>query len=145
MGQVIVALDIDSRAEAETLIGRLGDSADFYKIGYQLFYGGDGLALGKELLKAGKKVFFDLKLLDIDNTVERGVAAIAATGATMLTHRGEEGGLVISGQIEVTVGDQRRVLGPGDAYYFASAVPHRFRNRGRERCEIISASNPPTL
>lgn len=85
MGQVIVALDIDSRAEAETLIGRLGDSADFYKIGYQLFYGGDGLALGKELLKAGKKVFFDLKLLDIDNTVERGVAAIAATGATMLT------------------------------------------------------------
>ena len=85
MGEVIVALDLDTRAEAETLIGRLGDRAGFFKIGYQLFYGGDGLALGKELLGAGKKVFFDLKLLDIDNTVEKGVAAIAATGATMLT------------------------------------------------------------
>ena len=85
MSEVIVALDLDTRAEAETLIARLGDRAGFFKIGYQLFYGGDGLALGKDLLAAGKKVFFDLKLLDIDNTVEKGVAAIAATGATMLT------------------------------------------------------------
>jgi orotidine-5'-phosphate decarboxylase len=83
--QIIVALDFDSRAEAETLIERLGTHSGFYKIGYQLIYGGDGLALGKALLAAGNKVFFDLKLLDIDNTVERGVAAIAATGATMLT------------------------------------------------------------
>ena len=84
-GTLIVALDLDSRAEAERLIERLGDAVDFYKIGYQLFYGGDGLALGKALLAAGKRVFFDLKLLDIDNTVEKGVAAIARTGATMLT------------------------------------------------------------
>lgn len=84
-GTLIVALDLDSREAAETLIDRLGDAVDFYKIGYQLFYGGDGLALGKALLAAGKRVFFDLKLLDIDNTVERGVAAIAGTGATMLT------------------------------------------------------------
>lgn len=84
-GTLIVALDLDHRAEAETLIERLGDSVVFYKIGYQLFYGGNGLSLGKALLAAGKRVFFDLKLLDIDNTVEKGVAAIAATGATMLT------------------------------------------------------------
>jgi orotidine-5'-phosphate decarboxylase len=84
-GTLIVALDFDTRAEAETLIARLGERVDFYKIGYQLFYGGDGLALGKALLAGGKRVFFDLKLLDIDNTVEKGVAAIAATGATMLT------------------------------------------------------------
>jgi orotidine-5'-phosphate decarboxylase len=84
-GTLIVALDLDTRAEAETLIERLGDRVDFYKIGYQLCYGGDGLNLGKALLKAGKRVFFDLKLLDIDNTVEKGVAAIAATGATLLT------------------------------------------------------------
>jgi orotidine-5'-phosphate decarboxylase len=84
-GTLIVALDLDTRAEAESLIGRLGDSVDFYKIGYRLFYGGDGLALGKALLTAGKRVFFDLKLLDIDNTVEQGVAAIARTGATLLT------------------------------------------------------------
>jgi orotidine-5'-phosphate decarboxylase len=84
-GTLIVALDLDTRGEAESLIARLGDSVDFYKIGYQLFYGGDGLNLGKALLAAGKRVFFDLKLLDIDNTIEKGVGAIAKTGATMLT------------------------------------------------------------
>ncbi|MDB5540160.1 MAG: Orotidine 5-phosphate decarboxylase [Devosia sp.] len=84
-GTLIVALDLDTRGEAERLVAQLGDSVDFYKIGYQLFYGGDGLALGKALLAAGKRVFFDLKLLDIDNTVEKGVAAIARTDATMLT------------------------------------------------------------
>ncbi len=84
-GTLIVALDLDTRHEAEQLISRLGDSVDFYKIGYQLFYGGDGLALGKHLIAAGKRVFFDLKLLDIDNTIEKAVAAIAGTGATMLT------------------------------------------------------------
>ena len=84
-GTLIVALDVDSRSEAERLAQALGDTVDFYKIGYQLFYGGDGLGLGKALLGAGKRVFFDLKLLDIDNTVEKGAAAIARTGATMLT------------------------------------------------------------
>jgi transcriptional regulator with XRE-family HTH domain len=69
----------------------------------------------------------------------------AATGDEMLSHRGEEGGVVVSGQLELTVGGQTRVLGPGDAYYFSSAVPHRFRNVGLEVCEIISASTPPTF
>jgi orotidine-5'-phosphate decarboxylase len=84
-GTLIVALDVDTRREAESIVDLLDGTADFFKIGYQLFYGGDGLALGTQLLAAGKRVFFDLKLLDIDNTVERGVAAIARTGATMLT------------------------------------------------------------
>ncbi|MGV8853406.1 MAG: orotidine-5'-phosphate decarboxylase [Devosia sp.] len=84
-GQLIVGLDVSSRERAEEIVALLGDSVDFYKIGYQCFYGADGFALGKALLAAGKKVFFDLKLLDIDNTVEKGVAAIAETGATMLT------------------------------------------------------------
>lgn len=84
-GDLIVGLDVGSRYEAESIISRLGDSVDFFKIGYQLFYGGDGLTVGRELLRAGKRVFFDLKLLDIDNTVEKGVSAIAETGATMLT------------------------------------------------------------
>lgn len=84
-GTLIVALDLDRRAEAELLVERLGEQTRFYKIGYQLIYGGDGLGLGKALLASGKRVFFDLKLLDIDNTVEKGVAAIAALGATMLT------------------------------------------------------------
>jgi len=69
----------------------------------------------------------------------------ADTGEDMLSHKGEEGGIVLSGQLEVTVGGQSRVLGPGDAYYFQSSVPHRFRNPGTEVCEIISASTPPTF
>ena len=69
----------------------------------------------------------------------------ADTGEDMLNHKGEEGGLVLSGKVELTVGGQSRVLGPGDAYYFLSTVPHRFRNPGPEACEIISASTPPTF
>ncbi|HEY6642490.1 MAG TPA: cupin domain-containing protein [Povalibacter sp.] len=69
----------------------------------------------------------------------------ADTGGDMLSHKGEEGGIVLTGRLEVTVGGQSRVLGPGDAYYFSSAVPHRFRNAGTEPCEIISASTPPTF
>ena len=83
--ELIVGLDVSSRARAEEIVSLLGDTVGFYKIGYQCFYGADGLALGKALIAAGKKVFFDLKLLDIDNTVEKGAAAIAATGASFLT------------------------------------------------------------
>jgi transcriptional regulator with XRE-family HTH domain len=72
-------------------------------------------------------------------------AAGAATGEDMIAHRGEEAGMVIRGRIELTVGGTTRVLGPGEAYYFASQIPHRFRNVGREACEIISACTPPTF
>ena len=67
------------------------------------------------------------------------------TGPDMLTHDGQEGGVVISGQIEVTVNNESRLLGPGDAYYFDSRLPHRFRNLGDDCCEIVSASSPPTF
>jgi transcriptional regulator with XRE-family HTH domain len=69
----------------------------------------------------------------------------ADTGADMLRHQGEEGGVVVRGRVELTIGGESRVLGPGDAYYFTSAIPHRFRNTGHEPCEIISASTPPTF
>jgi transcriptional regulator with XRE-family HTH domain len=69
----------------------------------------------------------------------------AGTGDDMLSHRGEEGGIVLKGRVEITVGGNSRVLGPGEAYYFSSSLPHRFRNVGREACEIISASTPPTF
>ena len=63
----------------------------------------------------------------------------------MLAHDGEEGGVVIRGRIELTVGDETRVLGVGDAYYFRSNRAHRFRNPFDESCEIISANSPPTF
>ena len=61
------------------------------------------------------------------------------------THAGEEGGVVTKGKIEVTVAGKTRTLGPGDAYYFESRLPHRFRNTGSTPCEIISANSPPTF
>jgi len=72
-------------------------------------------------------------------------AAGAATGDEMIVHRGEEGGVVVRGRVELTVGGTTRILGPGEGYYFASQLPHRFRNVGREACEIISASTPPSF
>lgn len=69
----------------------------------------------------------------------------ADTGEAMLSHEGEEGGVVISGEIELTVAGQQRLLGPGEAYYFESRLPHRFRNPGERTCEIISANAPPSL
>jgi orotidine-5'-phosphate decarboxylase len=82
--RVIVALDLPSVAIAEKLVWQLGDSIAFYKIGYQLGYAG-GLSFGKDLIKSGKKVFFDLKLHDIGNTVNKGVESIVNSGATFLT------------------------------------------------------------
>ena len=82
--RVIVALDVPGVAAAEAMIARLGDSVNFYKIGYQLAYAG-GLPLVRQLAASGKKVFLDLKLHDIGNTVARGVESLAALGATFLT------------------------------------------------------------
>ena len=69
----------------------------------------------------------------------------ADTGTTMLEHNSHEGGVVLSGELEITVGDQVKVLSAGDAYLFDSRVPHRFRNIGTARCEVVSACTPPYL
>jgi len=82
--RLIVALDLPGVAAADAMVAKLGDSVSFYKIGYQLAYAG-GLPYTRELVNAGKKVFVDLKLHDIGNTVARGVESIATLGATFLT------------------------------------------------------------
>jgi transcriptional regulator with XRE-family HTH domain len=69
----------------------------------------------------------------------------ADTGEAMLRHDGEEAGVVTRGQLLVTVGDQERLLGQGDAYYFSSQIPHRFRNVSETPCEVISANTPPSF
>ena len=69
----------------------------------------------------------------------------ADSGRILLSHEGEEGAIVLSGRIEVTVGTERTILGPGDAYYFDSRRPHRFRCIGTEPCELVSACTPPTF
>lgn len=67
------------------------------------------------------------------------------TGEEMLVHEGEESGVVVDGEIELTVAGETRLLGRGDAYYFESRLPHRFRNIGDEPCELVSANCPPSL
>jgi orotidine-5'-phosphate decarboxylase len=82
--RLIVALDLPEIRAAEAMIERLDDSVSFYKIGYQLGYAG-GMPLARALAKSGKKVFVDLKLHDIGNTVARGVESLALLGATFVT------------------------------------------------------------
>ncbi len=69
----------------------------------------------------------------------------ADTGKVSLHHAGEEGGVVVRGELELTIDGERHVLGPGDAYYFKSSRPHRARNIGTEECEIVSACSPPSV
>jgi transcriptional regulator with XRE-family HTH domain len=69
----------------------------------------------------------------------------ADTGMMMLEHEGEEGGVILTGRLEVTVGEAARILGAGDAYYFDSRLPHRFRNAGNEVCTLVSSCSPPSF
>ena len=69
----------------------------------------------------------------------------ADTGDSMLEHASHEAGMVIAGEVEVTVGQEVRVLKSGDAYTFDSRRPHRFRNLGELPAQIISACTPPYL
>jgi orotidine-5'-phosphate decarboxylase len=84
-GRLIVALDVPSVEAAQALVDRLGDSVAFYKIGYQLGFATRGLAFAEALVRAGKRVFLDLKLHDIGNTVAKGVESVARLGASFLT------------------------------------------------------------
>jgi orotidine-5'-phosphate decarboxylase len=82
--RLIIGLDVGSVDEARSIVTRIGDAGTFYKIGYQLAYAG-GFEFARELIGQGKKVFLDLKLHDIGNTVEQGVRSVARLGATFLT------------------------------------------------------------
>jgi orotidine-5'-phosphate decarboxylase len=82
--RLIVALDMPTIEAARALVGKLGAAVGFYKIGLELVMSG-GLDLARELTRGGKQVFLDMKLLDIENTVERATRNAADTGATFLT------------------------------------------------------------
>ena len=72
-------------------------------------------------------------------------ASGADTGPEPYSHAGEEAGFCISGTIEVTVDGRSQVLRPGDAFYFSSTLPHRWRNVGASTARMISACSPPTF
>lgn len=82
--RLIVPLDVPTVMEAEAMVETLGDTVTFYKIGHQLAFAG-GLNFIRELRDMGKQVFLDMKLLDIDNTIEKGVENIVKMGVQMTT------------------------------------------------------------
>jgi len=83
--RLIVGLDVPSVGEAERVVRELDGVASFYKIGYQLAFSAGGLDFARDIARGGTKVFLDLKLLDIDNTVAKGVENIVKMGVSMLT------------------------------------------------------------
>src|SRR4051794_13942781 len=87
--RLIVALDVPSVADARALVQQLGDAVTFYKVGLELAMNG-GLDYARELVTARKQVFLDMKLLDIENTVERAVRNVAQMGVMFLTVHGHD-------------------------------------------------------
>ncbi len=69
----------------------------------------------------------------------------AESGKAMLSHQGEEAGLVIRGRMLLEVAGTRYELGPGDAYFFDSRKPHAFRNIGEGELELVTACTPPSF
>lgn len=122
--------------------------SDFFSIGitnkHEIVFRADDLV---EIGSSGfsfKQVGKDLKEKAMQIIHER-IEPGADSGEEMLRHESEEGGVVVQGLLELTVGGEVYTLGPGDAYYFDSRIPHRFRNIGKEKVEMVSACSPPTL
>ena len=87
--KLIVALDLPDYDDARQLVETLGDTVSFYKIGLELLFS-EGLPLASELKNEGKRVFLDMKFLDIGNTVEKAVAGVAGLGFDFLTIHGTD-------------------------------------------------------
>jgi orotidine-5'-phosphate decarboxylase len=104
---LILALDVDNRDAALRLAGQCGELVGFYKVGLELFTA-EGPALVRELVAAGKRVFLDLKMYDIGETVRRASARAAALGASLLTvHCVPQ---VIRAAVEGAAGSEMKVL-----------------------------------
>jgi orotidine-5'-phosphate decarboxylase len=85
--RLIVALDVDTGAQALQLVQQLGSDVSFYKVGLQLFMEG-GLIIVKRLIEQGKKVFLDLKIDDTPRTVQEAVRNVATEGVEFFTLQG---------------------------------------------------------
>ncbi len=150
--RLIVALDVASVGAARALVERLGKAVGFYKIGLELAMAG-GLDLARELTRRGTQVFLDMKLLDIENTVERATRNAAETGATFLTVHAQDTktlraaaagkagtGLKILGVTVLTNLDQRDLDEQGYATSLADLALRRARLAREAGCEGIVAS-----
>ena len=87
--RLIVALDMPTLRDARELVRTLDETVSFYKVGLELLFAG-GLEFAQDLRHMKKRVFLDMKLLDIGNTVERAVANAAELGLSFLTVHGTD-------------------------------------------------------
>ena len=148
--RLIMALDVPSAAEARALVGKLGDAVRFYKIGLELFSAGGCFDLVQWLAARGCKVFADLKLYDIPETVSRAVANLRASGATFLTVHGhrsvmaaaarEKGALKVLAVTVLTSFDQRDLEEMGATKTVEQLVLARARGALESGCDGVIAS-----
>jgi orotidine-5'-phosphate decarboxylase len=101
--RLIVALDVSSSAEAQRLVQHIGEAAGIYKVGLQLFTA-EGPGLVRDLVESGKRVFLDLKLHDIPNTVGHAVNSAAELGVHMLTVHASGGAAMLRAASEASAG-----------------------------------------
>ncbi len=148
--RLIVALDVPTPAEARTLVERIGDAARFYKVGLELFSAPGCFELVAWLAGRGNKVFADLKLYDIPETVRRAVANLRGCGATFLTVHGhrsvmqaaaqEKGSLQILAVTVLTSFDQRDLDEMGATRTTEELVLARARGALETGCDGVIAS-----
>ena len=148
--RLIVALDVPSAAEARALAERLGDTVRFYKVGLELFSAGGYFELVQWLVGRGNKVFADLKLYDIPETVSRAVANLRACGASFLTVHGhrsvmqaaarEKGALGILAVTVLTSFDRHDLEEMGASKTLEELVLSRARGAAETGCDGVIAS-----
>ncbi len=148
------AISQAERNQASPSVGSLRKILDVFSLTFSEFFSDEPMSpdrvffAANELVEVGgngvslKQVGADLNGRPLQLLFERYEVG-AETAAEPYGHSGDEGGVVISGRIELTVGGKTRLLGPGEAYLFASRIPHRFKNPGPEECVIVSAMTPP--
>jgi len=148
--RLIVALDLPTAAQARALVEKLGDSARFYKVGLELFSAPGCLELVGWLAARGNKVFADLKLYDIPETVRRAVANLRGRGASFLTVHGhrsvmqaaaqEKGDLKILAVTVLTSFDQHDLDEMGATRTTEELVLARARGAVETGCDGVIAS-----
>ena len=148
--RLIVALDVPSAAEARALVEKLGDAVRFYKLGLELFSAPGYFELIEWLAARGNRVFADLKLYDIPETVKRAVANLRGCGATFLTVHGhrsvmeaaarEKGALKILAVTVLTSFDQRDLAEMGATKTLDELVLVRARGAAETGCDGVIAS-----
>lgn len=148
--RLIVALDVPTAKEARALVEKLGDAVRFYKIGLELFTAEGYFELLAWLTARGSKVFADLKLYDIPETVRRAVANLRGRGATFLTVHGhrsvmeaaarEKGAMKILGVTVLTSFDQRDLDEMGSTKTVEQLVLARARSAAESGCDGVISS-----